>query len=89
MDTTGHVEQGPVPEVALSCEGQLSPRLRNALEGLDSNVQDLMVREGITTHVVIANNWDSPQELVADFWKFAPSTDLEVLWAMSEGMCSG
>ena len=63
---TGHVEQGPGPGVAVSCEGQLSPRLRNALEGLDSNVQDLMVREGITTHVVIANNWESPQELVAD-----------------------
>ena len=65
----------------------MSPRLAEAIEGLDASVAAALASFNITSHVVIANNWGDAEEFSNELWEHAPLDDLNTLWRRSESLC--
>ena len=65
-----------------------SPRLVEMSADLDQNVLIALVEMGAVNHTIIANNWDSAQELVAELGYHAPCDDLTTLWVRAEAECA-
>ena len=66
----------------------LSPRLREAVAGLDAVIVPALVKFGATSHVVVANNWDSTDELIDELGLDAPTGDLATVWLRCEDLCA-
>ena len=66
-----------------------SPRLVAMTADLPEFAVNALFQYGATSHVVVANHWDSPEELVAELGLQAPTCDLETVWRWAEALCAG
>ena len=66
--------------------GELSPRLQGAVADLDPSIVPAFLKCGATSHVIVANNWDSAEDLVDELGFDAPSDSLTTAWLRCEGL---
>ena len=68
--------------------GELSPILKGAVADLEVSIIPALLKVGATSHTIVANNWDSAEELVNELAFDAPTYDVTTVWSRCESLCA-
>ena len=67
-----------------------SPLLLSAVASdLPDTALNALVLFGATSHLVVANHWDTHDDLINELGLQAPTNDLETIWRRAEALCAG